>query len=337
MIAFIDPTSSVLPYAYHEAKKNNDAVDLYCSNTDYNNQFLKCWKFGTVHSYNVSRTTGSNFFFRAINYLCLLFCIYKNHKKYKKLYFNFPNIFIFDFIFFYLLRKKIIFVAHNFVPHDSGLYIDLRVLLLAKISGSVMTVSSFSDMEFKKRYKKYINIDKVFFSQHPNLRIAPEVCRLPDKKVLNNPVITFWGNIKAYKGVEFFLDLKKYLSNSSLNYKIEIYGKWDKNMLPLKKQMEENNIFVDNRFLDQDEVFKILNEDRIFVLPYKNASQSGVLYTFLEYRAIFLTTDEGDCGSFYKQHNLSEMLFYYDSPMSFISSLKFALNNQQDIIQKIYD
>jgi len=337
MLAFIDPTSSVLPYVYHEAEKINDEIDLYCSNTDYNNQFLEFWKFGSVYSYNVSRTTRLNIFLRAKNYFYLLFAIYKNHKKYKKIYFNFPNIFIFDFIFFYLLRKKIIYVVHNSVPHNSSFHIDFRVLLLSKICESVMTVSNFSDIEFKNRYKKFINVNKIIFSQHPNLKIAPELSCLKNKDLLNDPVITFWGNIKAYKGVEFFLDLAKYISSHKLNYKIDIYGKWDTNMLHLKTEMEENNIFIDNRFLDHDEVYKILNEDRIFVLPYKKATQSGVLYTFLEYKSIFLTTDEGDCGSFYKQHNLNEMLFNYDSPKSLIDAIEFVLNNQLYIQKKLYD
>ena len=151
------------------------------------------------------------------------------------------------------------------------------------------------------------------------------------KHDLQRPIITFCGNIKQYKGIDTFLNLYK---NSQLNsnFDLEVYGKIDTN---INKQ-----IFIDfirkDGFIENDHFKRLLiSKKRIFILPYQEATQSGLFYNFLYYGSLMLVSDVGDMARRLKEYDLSGIVFDPKSILSFENALNYLLDNYKIVIEKL--
>lgn len=103
-----------------------------------------------------------------------------------------------------------------------------------------------------------------------------------DKGLLDlNPrdYILYLGSIRPYKGVDFLIDA---YGSSSLQdkYKLVIAGKDD---MELSRKTYKNIQFV-NKFLTDNEMVELIKNCKVVVLPYFNASQSGLPSLVLQYR-----------------------------------------------------
>jgi len=341
MIAIADPTSSVLPYCYSSASELDGPVDLFCSETNYNSQFYFDWGFGKVTKFKISSTTNANLIIRVCNYCRLLLALFSNRRQYDRVYVNFPSILLVDILLFLVLREKLVFVIHNAVPHSYQYRVHVPTLILASVVKRIQVISTYNFNEFKKRYEFWVDSRKIFLAQHPQLVINPVLVPTRSNRKSffssgNNIVLTFWGNVKPYKGVKFLLQMCKYIQVNQLPINVEIYGKWDKSLLGVKLDMELSGGVVIDRFISDDEVHQLLQEERIFILPYENASQSGVLYTLLSYGAVFVTTDVGDCGEFVRNKAIPSLLFDAENPSSCLDAINFICERYDKVMESLY-
>lgn len=95
------------------------------------------------------------------------------------------------------------------------------------------------------------------------------------------PTFLFFGRIVKYKGLDLFLKsleiFDKKIKEQNKNYKIIIAGdgKIEEEYLEIIKN--NKNIELINRYIDESEIPEIWNRSDICVLPYIEASQSGVI------------------------------------------------------------
>jgi hypothetical protein len=82
-------------------------------------------------------------------------------------------------------------------------------------------------------------------------------------------------------------------------------------------------------------VCELLNQRSIFVLPYKAATQSGVLYTLLAYRVVFISSLAGENAFFLKENELSELIFDRRKPEDILRAYSFAKENYDSIAEKL--
>lgn len=126
------------------------------------------------------------------------------------------------------------------------------------------------------------------------------------------PVISYWGYISRYKGINYLIRAIKYVIGEYPNVKLVIAGDYfnplDKykpkkhRYLPYLRdlvrslELEDKVIFV-TRHLTEDEVDSLIASSDIVVLPYitKNLSASGVLARVMSHGKPVVVTD---CGWF---------------------------------------
>ncbi|GAB5488641.1 MAG: hypothetical protein Pars2KO_22110 [Parasphingorhabdus sp.] len=121
--------------------------------------------------------------------------------------------------------------------------------------------------------------------------------------------VAFWGNIKPYKGVEMFRLIPNTWLPPEVDHRYLIAGKWDVQLSYLKDEyLSRPEIDVSDGFLSREAVKELLEKDFVFVLPYRQASQSAILYTLLFYGRYFLATDKGDIGDFLRKNGLQDLI-----------------------------
>ena len=330
-IALIDSGSFVLPYDYHlitSLKGAGYEIDLYCSETIYNPQFIDALRLEekvNVISLAISKTS-SNRIRGILNYFFLWAkIIYKRH-QYEYIILQFPTIWIVDLICLLIIRKRSAFLVHNHKPHDRKSKIYTPYMVISKAVNLLIFISDYTQEKFIETYgRKYLN--KTQLIPHGLLSITPESSTKPYSKPPNNNTVIYWGNIKPYKGIEFIKELSIQKNTKQIDINIEIFGKWSQELISLKNELIDLNIKISDKFLTEQEVLSLLDKEAVFILPYKTATQSGAMYTLLNYGKYFIATDVGEIGRIFREHQLSNLLIDYNDPSSVETALKYLKEN----------
>lgn len=121
-------------------------------------------------------------------------------------------------------------------------------------------------------------VDRIFFSVHghfgdANIDIGPR--SLP----IDRPVrLLFFGRILPYKGLDLMLEAFLLLRHEFSRLQLEVWGLGD--IVPYRVALDAiGDVRVENRWIQEEEIPKIFATTDLIVLPYREASQSGVVAT----------------------------------------------------------
>ena len=65
---------------------------------------------------------------------------------------------------------------------------------------------------------------------------------------------------------------------------------------------------IDDGSLDAPRLLQLLSRNVVFVLPYREATQSGALFSLLHHGRVFICADVGDLGDFMRRFGLEALL-----------------------------
>ena len=91
------------------------------------------------------------------------------------------------------------------------------------------------------------------------------------------PIFLFYGFIKPYKGLDILKQACVILNKKDIHFNLIIAGAGEDPSLPYFAS--NNNSIVINRFLTDDEMMYLNEISDVVLLPYKTASQSGIIPT----------------------------------------------------------
>lgn len=329
-IAIVDPASYSLPYDYWyiiELSKYYK-IDFYYSKTKYNYEYIKLLQKNsniTLQEYSISY---GNKLAGLKNYSVMLQKIYDKKSEYMVIHFFWSIFFPLEYIYFLLFKNKLFYTFHNDVPHNKKKKKHYPNQIIHNIAKKSIFVSDFTKSRFEKNYKI---LNPILTIQHGLLpiNISNDSINRNSKTNTKEKELVFWGLVRKYKGVDLFL-------NDKILLKVQIFGRWDKSLEDLKQKLviKENIVIVD-RFIDDDEIIELMINDNIFVLPYINATQSGVAYTLLEYSKVFVCSNVGETFQFLKENNLEELSFDRSSVDDFNRAYRYANINYEKIKQKL--
>jgi glycosyltransferase involved in cell wall biosynthesis len=108
----------------------------------------------------------------------------------------------------------------------------------------------------------------------------------------------FFGLIRPYKGLSVLLEaLKELPENHKLVVAGECYGSWDPYAELIHQGGLESRVLVHNEFIDDDLVPIYFSAADTAVLPYTQASQSGVTAMALHHEVRVVASDVGDLAN----------------------------------------
>ena len=168
---------------------------------------------------------------------------------------------------------RIVTTLHDPHPHDS-MFDSFNWFLLRLLQNrgqdrfvDDIVILNKKDVAYvENKYKK-----KVCVIPHASFNYyVKEECDYTIKKTIG-----FFGRIEPYKGLDLLVEAFEMQKDKSLKLLITGSGNVDSD---LKSRIEANpNIELVNRYIEDDEFQTFINRVDFLVLPYKRASQSGVV------------------------------------------------------------
>lgn len=125
-----------------------------------------------------------------------------------------------------------------------------------------------------------------FFSQWDHPRAAPEGPRR----------ILFFGNVRPYKGLDILIEALGKIRDR-LDFRVVVAGEFFIDVKKFRKMVRENGIAdrVDwhEGYVDNSSVAGIFRGADVVVLPYRNASQSGIVPLAYQFEVPVIASDVG--------------------------------------------
>jgi SAM-dependent methyltransferase len=205
---------------------------------------------------------------------------------------------------FTLLKIPVIYTCHNALPHNSNFF----SLLLSKIVCQSVTRIIVHSKSTKDQLINYFgtSLDKrCIIIPYGKFDPVSEKSKISydEKKTKNNGHLSFSiiGQIYPYKGIIEYLEIWSYAlknyNNLLSGIQLRIVGRADRDyFVRISDFIRDNsitNVFLDDKWLSDQEFEEELLDSDVCILPYLSMSQSGVLMTLLSYRKPCIVSDVG--------------------------------------------
>lgn len=203
-------------------------------------------------------------------------------------------------------------IAHNIMPHE---YFPFKKYLTEKLFDatditivlSEQTESDFANLDTSSECQKLF---------HPIYKLnKPEKSA---RELRNNygfkeddHIVLFLGLVRDYKGVDLLIEAFNSIHRDRKNFKPFIVGEFYTNKANLLGQIDDQfrDLYtIKDEFVSEKTMAEILSLSDLLVLPYKKASQSGVLANAIYFNLPTLVSD---------QPGLSEHLIHRHNGMIF--------------------
>jgi glycosyltransferase involved in cell wall biosynthesis len=217
-------------------------------------------------------------------------------------------------------RKKILFITENFISHE-GNFIDKRLTDIGlKNASSFLVLSGIVEKEVnliangRKVYKSELPIyncydsdDKTSFTGLRNELDFSE----------KDKVLLFFGYVRKYKGLDLLIEAFPAIKSSIPNAKLLIVGEFYDSpnfyIDQIKKLGVEDDIVIINKFVPNEDVGKYYKACDLVILPYRSATQSGILNVAYGFSKPVLVTNVGGLSEFVEV-NKTGLVVKPDSP-----------------------
>lgn len=190
---------------------------------------------------------------------------------------------------------KIITILDNVIPHEKRFYDDTcnRYFLNRNNGFVVMSETVKKDLLSLQPAAKYI------FHPHPLYsHFGQKINQSEAKKQLNIPenkkVLLFFGLIRAYKGLDLVIEAFDKLSDEYfLIIAGEPYQDFSVYQALIDKNVNKDRILVHAQYVSDRQVPIFFSAADVNLLPYKSATQSGVVSIAYQFDLPVIVTDVG--------------------------------------------
>lgn len=233
-------------------------------------------------------------------------------------------------------KMKIISIVDNVIPHEKHIFDNLLTKFFLKQNHGFILLSDAT----RKDLLKLCPNAKFVVHPHPEYNqfkkeIPQDVAKYKFNIPQDGQVILFFGIIRKYKGLDILIKAMDYLPNNIwLLIGGEIYES-EKNYLSLIRQsLAKERIICHFRYISDDEVPFFFSCADVCVLPYRSATQSGVLTIANNFNLPVIATNVGALPEVIK-HNETGLIVQDASPIEIANAIKtYFKNNLKETFQK---
>ncbi len=240
----------------------------------------------------------------------------------------------------YFLNKKIKIVAlvHNALPHERRFFDVFLTKYFFRKCDAFIVMSDYVEKDLLRLIPKA----KILYNEHP---IYQQFNKEESKNMACNSLkidctkknILFFGLIREYKGLDILIEAMDLLDDSyQLIIAGESYVDFEKYQALINTSRLKNNIKVFEQYIPEKEVSIFFASSDLLVLPYRSATQSGVLAVAYQLEKPIVSTNVGALGTAIKK---AETGIVVDdiSPKSIAEGIKsfFSEGNQKVYLENI--
>ncbi len=242
-------------------------------------------------------------------------------------------------------RKRILFITENFISHE-GNFIDKRLTDIGLKNASAFLVLSGI---VEKEVKLIANGRKVYKSELPiyDCYETDETISLPNLRkefgyTEKDKVLLFFGYVRKYKGLDLLIDafpgIKSAIPNAKLLIVGEFYDSPEFYSNKIKKLGIDKDTVVVNKFVTNEDVGKYYQVCDLVILPYRSATQSGILNVAYGFLKPVVVTNVGGLAEFVEDKKTG-IIIMPDSPQEIVNGVRefFMLKGSTDFEKNVKD
>lgn len=206
--------------------------------------------------------------------------------KYDYVFFNWvspvmtPIFFPLSLMIKYLTKSEPVMICHNSIPHEKR-FVDGFLTNLVFKRCNYFICHSKKD---KENIEKINPKAKIISSVLPNLNDFPK----KESNKTDKKIILFFGFVRPYKGLDILIEAMK-----KLDVTLMIVGEFWKGKEKYNLDKIKDKVIVIDKYIPDKDVHMYFNKADILVLPYKSASQSGIVQTSYYFGKPVIVTDVG--------------------------------------------
>lgn len=190
----------------------------------------------------------------------------------------------------YLFHKKMVLSVHDPLPHANvkSWRSDLQLKIAYKLIQHLVIFNSAQQEEFITRFrlhKKDIHLSQLSAYSYLTAYDTKE-------PIVKGSYILFFGWIREGKGVEYLLPAMKRVHDQRPNLKLVVAGKGDYYFEKSEYDGLDYISFI-NRFVPDYELANLIANCKFVVVPYTEATQSGVIMSAYAFAKPVLATNVG--------------------------------------------
>ncbi|MFN5633606.1 MAG: glycosyltransferase, partial [Flavobacteriia bacterium] len=188
-------------------------------------------------------------------------------------------------------------VLDNVIPHERRFFDNAfnRYFLKRNDGFIVMSDKVLADLLHYKPDAKYVRMDHPVYDQF-GARLE-QLEALKSLGIEHNPdhkYVLFFGIIRKYKGLDLLIEaMSKLGEDYHLLIAGEVYGSFDEYQKIIDQHNLTNRIHLFNRYIPDDKVGFYFSASDVCVLPYRSATQSGIISISKHFEIPVIATDVG--------------------------------------------
>jgi len=235
---------------------------------------------------------------------------------------------------------KVVAVVDNLIPHESRIGDGpLTQYFLKRCNGFVvMSTAVQKDLQSVKPEAPYL------FYPHPLYnQFGQKTDKIATKQTLGikatQKVLLYFGLIRKYKGLDILIKAFDHLDETyELLIVGEPYGEFKPYQDLIDKNRNQSRIHTITEYVADDEVPKYFSAADVCVLPYRSATQSGVIAISYHFDLPVIVTDVGGLKGTVEPYGAGivverpESLLFKDAVLSY-----FEANHQEEMTAAIQD
>lgn len=215
---------------------------------------------------------------------------------------------------------KIVGIAHNVIPHEP---FPFQISLTRKLFGltddvvllSHQTLLEFRALHFGDKYQKLFH--PVYEQEWPDESRAELRRKYGFEQ--DETVLLFFGLVRKYKGLDLMIEALNKIDLRKHKIRPLIVGEFYTDRQAILCEIDTDDVSqynVIDRFVSDEEAAEVMRLSDAMVLPYRSASQSGVLSNAVNFQLPVIVSDlpgltehieEGETGLIFESNDVEAL------------------------------
>lgn len=240
----------------------------------------------------------------------------------------------------FLIRKKyknkILFITENVVSHEANPIDKILTKIGLRNASRFLTLSGVVE----KEVQPYSKGKKVHRSELPVYDCYRSIDDSNTEKIKielgfesGSLVLLFFGYVRKYKGLDILIKAFPSIISEYPDARLLIVGEFYDDPKPYLEQIKTlkiaDKVKLINQFVPNEEVAKYYQVSDVVILPYRSATQSGILNVAYGFYKPVIVTDVGGLAEFVDEGKTGYVI-EPDSPESILDGVNKYINSRDN-------
>lgn len=230
-------------------------------------------------------------------------------------------------------KNKILFITENVVSHEANTIDKFLTRIGLKYASKFLTLSGIVEKElnqYSKGKSVYRSELPIYDCYNPIEEINIDKIKVELGFEENSLVLLFFGYIKKYKGLDILIEAFPKILSENSDARLLIVGEFYDNPKEyfdlIKKLGIDDKVKVINQFVPNEDVAKYYQISDVVILPYRSATQSGILNVAYGFYKPVIVTNVGGLAEFVDEEKTG-FVVKPDSPDAISDGVNKFLNS----------